>query len=543
MHAIHLPHPRVVHRAACLAALWCALILPPADLAHPARVQGAPANTITVNTLDDVFDNSVCSLRAAIISANANGATNACTAGTPGADTINFTLPISCRVIGVQCIMQWKATPPAITEDLTINGSGVGVDGANSFSVFGVRNSVVTFNNMLIRNGNAVYGGGGITMTNSTLTLNRVTLSGNHAYGGAGLYFNSGAVYIHQSQFQNNNSDGYGAAIGMVGGFVVVDNSTFINNNSVTGGAIAGLGNANIDVSSSVFERNSATAHGGALYLQDHNVRTRIAGSVITDNLTTNIGVSSNGGGVYVSSGSLLITGTTIANNATGGRGGGVHVFGAVVTMTNVTVSGNSARDHGGGIFALSDNPLFAPLSLLADNVTLTNNLADSNLDGSGDGGGIFVLSGPVTVTNSIMAGNFDTPNNSGAGTKHPDCSGTYATGRYTLIGRNDGCTGFVHGANGNKVGTSGSPLDPLLAPLANNGGPRAGLNSLQVVPTHALLSLSPAINGGDPAAPGSGGFACEAVDQRNVKRPLGANCDMGAFEAGGFVWLPVLLR
>jgi predicted outer membrane repeat protein len=246
---------------------------------------------------------------------------------------------------------------------------------------------------------------------------------------------------------------------------------------------------------------------------------------------------------VYVSDGSLLITGTTVASNATGSRGGGVHIFGALVTMTNVTVSGNSARDHGGGIYAQTDNPSVTPLFLIADNATLTNNLADSDMNGSGDGGGVFVLSGAAIVYNSIIAGNFDTLNNAGAGTKHPDCSGSYASTAYTLIGNNNGCAGFLNLSSGNQVGTPASPIDPLLGPLADNGGPRVGLNGVQFIPTHALLSLSPAINGGNAVAPGSGGVACDAVDQRNVKRPLGARCDMGAFEAGGRVYLPLSVR
>src|SRR5262249_18350039 len=33
------------------------------------------------------------------------------------------------------------------------------------------------------------------------------------------------------------------------------------------------------------------------------------------------------------------------------------------------------------------------------------------------------------------------------------------------------------------------------------------------------------------PSAPGSGGTACEATDQRGITRPVGARCDVGAFE------------
>ena len=62
----------------------------------------------------------------------------------------------------------------------------------------------------------------------------------------------------------------------------------------------------------------------------------------------------------------------------------------------------------------------------------------------------------------------------------------------------------------------------PLLGPLQDNGGPSQ---------THALLQGSPAIDAGNPATPGSGGSACEAIDQRGVSRPQGAACDIGAFE------------
>jgi len=56
-------------------------------------------------------------------------------------------------------------------------------------------------------------------------------------------------------------------------------------------------------------------------------------------------------------------------------------------------------------------------------NSTITNNLADANNNGNGDGGGIYNSSGTVALRNTIIAGNFDTPNNAGSGTKNPDIS------------------------------------------------------------------------------------------------------------------------
>ena len=79
-------------------------------------------------------------------------------------------------------------------------------------------------------------------------------------------------------------------------------------------------------------------------------------------------------------------------------------------------------------------------------------------------------------------------------------------------------------------MGTSGSPINPQVGALAANGGPTL---------THALLGGSPAIDTGNPAAPGSGGNACESTDQRGYLRPAdgdtngSALCDIGALEAG----------
>jgi cysteine-rich repeat protein len=64
--------------------------------------------------------------------------------------------------------------------------------------------------------------------------------------------------------------------------------------------------------------------------------------------------------------------------------------------------------------------------------------------------------------------------------------------------------------------------VDPLLGPLADNGGRTR---------THALLPGSPAINAGHPGTPANGDAICPTTDQRGVVRPVGPACDIGAFE------------
>ena len=63
------------------------------------------------------------------------------------------------------------------------------------------------------------------------------------------------------------------------------------------------------------------------------------------------------------------------------------------------------------------------------------------------------------------------------------------------------------------------APLDPMLGPLQDNGGPTQ---------TRALLTGSPAIGAADDTA--CAGVA-KSVDQRGVTRPQGTHCDIGAYE------------
>ncbi|MEK7324904.1 MAG: choice-of-anchor Q domain-containing protein, partial [Chloroflexota bacterium] len=215
----------------------------------------------------------------------------------------------------------------------------------------------------------------------------------------------------------------------------------------------------------------------------------------------------------YISGGTLALTNVTISNNAAS-SGGGIYISGSGgLTMTNVTISTNTATGDGGGVTIASGG------TGALTNVTITNNTADSNADDTGNGGGIRLSStvGVVTLKNTLIAGNVD----NSPTTLNPDCSGAMTSQGYNLLGNNTGCT-FTP-TTGDQVGTAGSPINPLLGPLQNNGGQTS---------THALLTGSPAINAGANAA-------CPATDQRGVSRPQGAACDIGAYEFDGTASTP----
>jgi hypothetical protein len=124
----------------------------------------------------------------------------------------------------------------------------------------------------------------------------------------------------------------------------------------------------------------------------------------------------------------------------------------------------------------------------------------------------LYVSSSPPVLHNTLIAGNFR------GATARDDVYGSLDPGGdYNLIGDGTGMSGLSNGVNGNLVGSADSPIEPLLGPLADNGGPTL---------THALLPGSPAIDAGNNAY-------ATAWDQRGPGYPriVNGTIDIGAFE------------
>ncbi len=248
---------------------------------------------------------------------------------------------------------------------------------------------------------------------------------------------------------------------------------------------------------------DAGAAGGGAI---------RNAGALsLTRSVVRNSRAAGGAGGGILSLGNgsaLAIAASTVAGNAAK-DGGGLAVHGSL-TLLDSTVTGNSATGTAGGVY------LFSLASAVLGNDTIAGNHA-ADAGGLFAEGSAFLGTEVVELRNTIVAGN-----TAGA---HPDCLGSAFSGGYNLVGDPTGCLDFS-AAKHDAVGASGAALDPRLGPLADNGGP---------TPTLALLAASPAIGAGNPAAPGSGGGACEAADQRGEARGGAAgHCDIGAFEATG---------
>jgi CSLREA domain-containing protein len=496
-------------------AIWIvALSLPTSVMgAMMSKAQSNMVVTKTADTNDGVCDGD-CSLREAIAVANE----------ALGFDTIIIPTGVYTLVLGQVVIIDSAALQGAGSSSTIIVSDGS--DRVLDILSSGVTDINVDISGVTIQGGRAPCGpgcdfrfpGGGIR-SSATLTLTNSTITFNVGGSGGGIY-SSGTLTVINSTISNNLSD--------IGG---------------SGGGISSDGP--LTIKDSIVSDNTAYAGGGVYASKSMN----ITDSIISNNRGT--GIEGTGGGGITSSASATITNTTISGNSGDGgityfgfsatdvmtivnstisgnigtiygsitiRSGGISLRGGIMTISNSTVSGNSTNGYGGGITVEGG-------TLGLNNVTITDNTADSDLNGLGNGGGLYRLSGGVNFRNSIIAGNFS--RNPFAA--NPDCLGMVNSQGYNLIGDPRGCDFGLDP-------TTKTDVNPGLGPLQNNGGTTL---------THALLANSLAIDAGNPATPGSGGNACEIIDQRGIARPQGSACDIGAYEFvhGGFIYLPLIFK
>ena len=282
---------------------------------------------------------------------------------------------------------------------------------------------------------------------------------------------------------------------------------------TITGGNISGPGahgggiftanSSPVTITNSIISGNTTTSEGGGIYAA-------IFSPVTLTNSTVSGNTSAQGGGGISGSSNITLTNSTVSGNSAH-LGGGFDILDSSVTLTNSTVSGNSAQ-LGGGIFANTFS------SFILSNSTVSSNSASIN------GGGIYAFQSSVTLNNTTVSGNSSAAtggivageaagitlsNSIVANPGFVDCETYIGVDPATLVVGSD--TISTSGCDGATV------ADPLLDPLADNGGPTL---------THALLTGSPAINNATAAG-------ATTFDQRGFMT-VGVR-DSGAFEFSAF--------
>lgn len=378
-----------------------------------------------------------------------------------------------------------------------------------------------------------------IELPDSTVVLDGFTITGGQAdsqdtscYGmggcGGGIYIARGIQIYSGNPLPllanltvTGNTATVGGGIGNQASNIKITNSEIINNTATNGGGLYNNGDMQQD---HVRYSGNSAAFGGAIY--NYYGSLSMSDCVIDGNSA----LVGDGGGIY---GNLIMRNCTVSNNSSTRQGGGLYLINNP-QIENSTINGNSAN-FGGGVFIYNGGGRFIN-STISENtasrgggvfnyisapefkyVTLANNTAMY-------GGGIFNSTNSQPKVNASIMWNNHHPDNS------PNQIFNYDTTGMTIVDYSDiqdGCSGSGFSC------TNSIDADPMLGTLGDYGG---DTQTMPLGPGSAAVDRI-------PSYPNMGcSYYNTSTDQRGVKRPLVAGCDMGAYEAGSSFYLPVIM-
>ena len=502
-----------------------------------------PRRLLASFPVTNLNDAGAGSLRDAITSAN----------GIAGDDVI----PIE-----VNGVISLASALPDLSSNIDVQGPGPELltvrDSTGFLRIFTIAAGTVTLSGMTVADGSSsgIRNAGTLTISNCVVRGNRATTFGTS--GGAGVY-NSGTLTATGSTIRDNTAFGSGGGIRNVGGDVSLSDCAFINNVAQSGALARGNGggianSGTLSVITCTFDNNTAGTAGGGVF---NGGTFAVSGSAFTLN------TANYGGGVHSDPGAPGTVSHCTLNENGAGTGGGIAVVGiggagsnpmnrtrggtseiegsGYLTVTHCTLNGNS----GGGIYngevlavlssTLSNNSgggIVNDLGILltVGNCTFRGNSGRGIYNFGGDasvfnstfsdsGNGLYndfffedFFPGTMTVANSTLAGS--------AASFAVNITGCSLTVNNSIVSSIAG----AHLGSHNLIGGA-----PLLAPLADNGGPTW---------THALLPGSPAIDAGSNALAVDGQGNPLVTDQRGpgFARIVGGTVDVGAYEVAAQV-------
>lgn len=138
---------------------------------------------------------------------------------------------------------------------------------------------------------------------------------------------------------------------------------------------------------------NTGKTNGGGIYVDSGNLI--VESTEITGNTSPY-----NGGGIYINSGNLTVQSTKIAENTASQNGAGIYVDSGNLTVQSAEISGNVAQQDGAGI-GVNNSIVLIQDSKICNNIALYS-LNHDNLKG----GGLFGIGSEVRVENSEISGN-----------------------------------------------------------------------------------------------------------------------------------------
>jgi fibronectin-binding autotransporter adhesin len=361
------------------------------------------------------------------------------------------------------------AFAPGLTGTISLANSSLPLLSSRvGFKIVGPGDDLLTIDASALSGGGRILG----LDSSSDVMISGLTFANGDAFGG-GAIINSGKLTLTDCTFVGNTALTDGGAVRNSGRLTVIGCS-FTDNSAGDGGAV--FNSFEMSVTDSVFSGNSARS-GGAIWTEARDqssftiVTPSVTNSTFSGNTATDYGgaIANFGGGGPAK---LSVVGSTFYQNSSGQTGGAIASNGKL-TVIGSTFYANAAANTGGAYPVVAGGIFIGPIAGNSDNYDQT--VLQNNVVARGGAGlDVYRAPSPRTLTGS----NNLIEDGSGA---LPD----------TLVG------------------------DPLLGPLADNGGPTQ---------TMALLPNSPAINAG---------MAISGIttDQRGVTRPQGLGWDIGSYE------------
>lgn len=413
---------------------------------------------------------------------------------------------------GVQVVQEANL----IMDGSTVTGNHARETGGG-VNVYVSQNPSVIRNGTLIEGNSATSGGGGVAVLSTAQQATRLDVEGstigslaapNHSdTEGGGIWVERGDLRLNSgTRVVGNTAAGSGGGV-FVGtdGSMLLSSVVVAENRANTGGGID-LFQGDGTIEDSLILANQADRSGGGMrfWVSDGEQLT-IQRSIWRSNQAgLDPAFNSGGGGAIVhdgfTAGQMMISSSEFSGNqvlgpSTSTYGGAIKLrLGA--TIVNSTFSENSAPNGG----ALGWNS--GLVDAVVNNVTFYENVSTN---GQGAHIGSIGNIGSLQMTNSILA----------FASQGQHCFPASHTGIVVddtnLAWQGGVCDQAVEG-------------DPLLGPLADNGGLGAGVPDAGFPHTHAILDAGSAALDSPLTA------ACESNDQRGVVR--NQVCDQGAYEA-----------
>lgn len=361
---------------------------------------------MAIFTVTSTADSGVGTLREAIANAKAG-------------DTIKFASTLANQTIALQSEIAISRG-----KDLTIDGADAAnltLSGSTTNRIFLVQSAStditrteVSISNLKFIDGKATpygteqlkQGGAILTEHQASLTLTNVTFNNNVADDGGGAIYSAfeGNVTVTGSKFEGNiatagnNERGAGAIAFFGPNNFTIKNTDFINNKGINGGAINSL-NGKLTIENSKFLNNDTTA---AFFDtgKTHDFLRGFGGAVYTDRASQRNSTIP---------GFINITNTIFDGNKGRGEGGAAYLYTDpkdTVTIDSSLFQNNQVLElpgggnlgNGGALVQMNNLPLNQ--GLIIRNTTFANNTANHQ------GGGLWMMNAPTTITNSTFSGN-----------------------------------------------------------------------------------------------------------------------------------------